>query len=203
MGPVITPLLIALALAGGCQQRTNDMSLPFSRERTYTDGTPVDPNDLNAIQDAIAAKHNRPIQFGASAFADNGNVARDNDALEVGGTPAVGFIVWCELSPFVIPGDTIKEVTWRWGNGATPTAGAVRFIITRTNVATDAEETIYDSGLGTYDTDTGGAGAVRNQTTAIGIEIADGYFYELWMTVDATGADDGAWVRGATVVLGS
>ncbi len=29
------------------------MGLPDSRERTYNDDTPVDPNDLNAIQDAI------------------------------------------------------------------------------------------------------------------------------------------------------
>ncbi len=31
------------------------MGLPDSRERTYTDDTPVDPNDLNAIQDSIIA----------------------------------------------------------------------------------------------------------------------------------------------------
>ncbi|MGE0547629.1 MAG: hypothetical protein AB7O24_01155 [Kofleriaceae bacterium] len=56
------------------------MGLPTSRERTYTTATPVDPNDMNAIQDAIIGRKYPTIYrwFGVGRGGLETNVIFDN-----------------------------------------------------------------------------------------------------------------------------
>lgn len=157
---------------------------------------------MNAAQDSIIAQHNKPLHFLSGSWSATPNASKDDDAIAVGTPDALGFTAWLDLSPWVIPGDTIKEITWRYFNGSTPTAGTIRFFVRRTNVVTMAVSTVFDSGAGTYNTNTGGADAIRNQLTAINHVVLSGYFYTLSVVVDGTGADDGAGLAGATVQLG-
>lgn len=200
-------LLVALVALSACESRplTKDatMPLPFSRERTYTDDVPVDPNDLNAVQDSITAKHNRPIHYLAHSWAAAGKNAKHSQfvlSLNEVDFPGESFEALLDITPDLIPGDTIKEIVWRYYNGATPTAGLVDLTLTRVAVATGASTVVFNNG-NADDTDTGGADAARNITTAINHEVLADHFYMLRVTFDGTGAGDGASLSGATVVL--
>lgn len=194
-------IIVALFFALGACEPPATVGLPFTREETATGAGEVKSNTVNAMQDAITAEHNKPIHFGAGSWQfDEGTLSNpDDDTLNAAGA----FDAWLDITPWLIPGDTIKEIVWRYFNGATPTAGTVRFFVKRIPVASsDAPVIVYDSGAGTYNTNTGGADAMRNQLTAIAHVVLADHFYSLRVVFDATAGGDAAGLRGATVVLG-
>ena len=179
------------------------MGLPFTRERTYDDTTPVDPNDMNALQDAIAAEHNRPLHFGPASFQPtNHDLQLATDGHLYARDPGVGSgVMWVvmDLSPWIIPGDTIKELIWRWSNGTNPNVGAVEINLKNVTLATGAAGAlaIVDSD----DTSTGGAELVRSATVAVNHTVLANHVYFILFKMDDTGNDDQAAFRGVTVVL--
>jgi len=178
------------------------MGLPFSRERTYNDDTPVDPNDLNAIQDAICAPNNRPIHFGPHSWStaqDAGSNSKVGSDEVVQFNAGAGFMTNLDLTPWLTPGATIKEITWRWFNGPTPTAGVINLTLFRRPVGTAGATVTIDNTVD--DTDTGGADVERELTVAIGHVVVANNIYRLRVIIDQTGADDGAGLRDATVML--
>lgn len=176
------------------------MPLPFSREETAVAGAKVKANLVNAIQDAIKARHNRTIHFGHHGWASGGTLNSQINQSSMGQAAAGLFTTYLSLTPWLIPGDTIKEITFRWFNGATPTAGAISFLPYRRGLAGGAITNLVAES--NQDTNTGGAGAERTVTLAINHVVLADNFYVLRAICDATGANDGAGFRGASLVLG-
>lgn len=180
------------------------MALPFSRERTYNDDTPVDPNDLNAIQDSIAAEHNRSIHLSPAKFwatpATLDQIAMDESGAFWRGTPAGGStrIGIIDITERLIPGDTIKEFVARWQNGATPTAGTFDIAIIRTPIATMVRATLASTA---ENTNTGGADVRRSKTVAVGHTVLADNYYAIEFEMNATAGDDQAGFGGVSVVL--
>lgn len=174
------------------------MALPFSINTTYAAGSQVKSADLNAIQTVIKDRHNRTIHFDPHGWGLGTNAQFGDEIAQI----ATGsFIAWLSLTPWLIAGDTIKQFTYRWFNGVTPTAGAITILLRRVSVTDDSAPVTINTF--TDNTNTGGASAMRNVASALlnHVVLADN-FYHLRMTIDATGANDGAGFRGASLVLG-
>jgi hypothetical protein len=169
------------------------MPLPFSRERDYTDDTPVDPNDMNAIQDSISAEHNRSIHFAIPPY--------DPTAF----TPHIEI----DLSPWLIPGDTIKEFVFRWWNGDTPVASEIHFSVVYANVLDGDDPDNGTSIVGpdpesvvSVDTNTGGANLYRTQTVASNHVVVANRTYIARIDIIHEANEDNAAPGPLTLVLG-
>lgn len=172
--------------------------LPNSRNTNYAPDVAVKSADLNDIQDILVAQHNRPLHFAACDFGLGPNSQIQGGAA-IRQIAAGAFSAFLDLSPWVIPGDTIKEFVLRYKNGNTPTAGNIALNFHRITVDTNALTNLQNSN---ENTNAGGALALRNVTKAVGHVVLADNFYFLQLTMDATGANDIAEIRGATIVLG-
>lgn len=103
-----------------------------------------------------------------------------------------------DFTPFLVPGDTIREFVARWMNGATPSAGEVRFQLLRTPVGTGTSVQIA---LAILDTNTGGPLIDRSHTEPVGHVVLANNYYSLFFEMDATAGNDQAGFAGATIVL--
>lgn len=109
------------------------MSLPESRNRTYVDGTPVHPGDLNDIQDAIIGSKRGP--FTRAHFATPGT---EGDWAAIGngqaGSSGAGS-TWFEIGGgAAIQGDRLHKLRWQAnGDGAVD----VTYTIEKTNAFTN------------------------------------------------------------------
>lgn len=177
------------------------MALPFSRNTTYAAGSQVKSADLNAIQDAFVAHHSRPLHFGAYVW-EGDNIDRSTYPNQIVQAAAGAFTAFADITSDLIPGDTIKEVTWRWLNGTTPAAGAIDVEISIYDMVAHTSGFVAGSQL-TLDGTTGGASAIRNSTDAINHVVQANKVYILKFACAAAPANDGVRLRGATVVLGT
>lgn len=175
------------------------MPLPFSREETAGPAGKIKSNTTNAIQDAIRARHNRQIHFGHHGWASGGTLNSQINQSAMGQAAAGLYTTYLSLTPWLIPGDTIKDLTWRWFNGVTPTVGTIDLLLYRRGLAGGAVTNISAT---VGDTNTGGASAERTSIVAPGHVVLADNFYVCRVIVDATGANDGAGFRGVTLTLG-
>lgn len=175
------------------------MALPFTRHTTFAALSQITSAFLNAIQDAIIAFRNKPLEFGAYLW--NGTNIGRTLPNQINQAAAGAFEARVDISPQLIAGDTIKEITWRYQNSATPTAGNIDVELGFVTVATGIASTVAASAL-TLDSTTGGSSAIRNVTDAVGHVVVDGRAYFLKFTCAAAPANDDVRLRGATVVLG-
>lgn len=179
------------------------MALPFSRTETATAASKVKSNLVNEMEDAIVARHNKPLHFPGDAFQvqQTANIIFDY----TGAWRSVGAsglkTASMPLSQWLIPGDTLKEITWRWKNGATPTAGAITFSITRAPVATPLTPTSIVVVPG-QTTNTGAANALRTLLSALNHVVLADNFYALTVEMDATAGNDQAGFNGVSLILG-
>lgn len=182
------------------------MALPFSRNTTYAAGSQVKSADLNALQDAIVNHtNNRTIHIPATAslLVSSGapNISYGGSVKQVGAGGALFGQI--DLSPYLLPGATIKEITFRWKNGATAAAGSFDASLVRNDIGTDP----YDNGttvaaLATQDTSTGGAGANRSLLLAVAHVVLTDHVYLINWEFDATAGNDQAGFGGLSLVLG-
>lgn len=126
--------LVVLLLLTGCESRhlprQEPMALPDSRERTYNDDSPVDPNDLNAIQDSIIALHLQAAGERRQMFAAGAEfrpIAGDEADVVLNGvavisTGASGYTIYAPIRAQV--GQMIRSIVLWWVN---PGAGAGTF----------------------------------------------------------------------------
>jgi hypothetical protein len=193
-------IVLALALLIACDSvDAMPAGLPWEREETATAASGVKAETMNAI----VARHNRSIHFGPASFlperhdnnwtVDGQYLARD----VVVTAGALGVVL--DLTPWVIPGDTIKEIIWRWTNGLTPTAGAVSLEVSNVNVLTGLAGALAVNDVD--DTNTGGAAIARNVTVAVAHEVLADHLYRVRFNMDDTANDDTVTFRGITVVL--
>lgn len=181
------------------------MALPFTRHQTFAALSQITSAFLNALQDAITARHNKPLHFSPASFLLNQPIADwtlDESGAQMRSDPASG-AKQCilDLSPWLIPGDTIKELVCRWQNGVTPSAGAASFQLLRAPVATFGTQTVIATTAG-LDTNTGGASVLRSSTLAVAHTVLANNYYGLYFELDATAGNDQAGFGGVTVQLG-
>lgn len=128
------------------------MTLPTSRDATFTASSPVLSTVLNNVQDQIIGmKHpTRPLNFGAAAWQ-----------AKSGGGGALGAGQWsfssttelvCDLSGSIPEGDRLITVTWSYNRGG---AGNVRLRLKERDLTTPGAaeasvvaETVVASGTG-------------------------------------------------------
>jgi hypothetical protein len=135
-------LAFTLAVLAACELEES-MGLPDSRERTYTTSTPVNPNDLNAIQDAIirGAHGELPLVIPASAFIKSAGSTASILPSTAGDTwqfttPPNDMIT----APVLLPvGSRIVRISWRI-NKVSSGSGMVLQLAKRT---ADANAPIY------------------------------------------------------------
>lgn len=183
------------------------MALPFSRNTTYAIGSQVKSADLNALQDSIVNHHNnRTIHIPAIAsLIVSGaapNISYGGAVKQVAAGGAITGLI--DLSPYLIVGATIKEITFRWRNGVTPAVGAFDAALRRNDIGTDP----YDTGtsvaaITSQDTSTGGASAMRSTLLSVAhVVLADNVYLISW-DLDATAGNDQASFGGLSLVLGA
>lgn len=179
------------------------MALPFSINTTYAAGAQVKSVDLNAIQTSISNEHNKPLHFAAAAFTLQ--LAPTTVLFDYSGawkTVAASGLNACtlDLTPYLIPGDVIKEITLRWRNGVTAAAGTCTLSLCRTPIATPFTETVmFASG---QNTSTGGANVDRSALIAVAHTVLANTLYAATFEVNATAGNDQVGFGGITVQLG-
>lgn len=187
------------------------MPLPFSRNTTYAIKQQVKSVDLNAIQDAIVAQHNRAIHFAAGPSFLSGDVGFDQNGSFTANPASGGQFGQIDLTPWLIPGDTIASFVARWKNGVTPSAtGEITFLLTRCPIATPFAAAInvltgvaLEEGDGVQDVDTGGAGVTRSVTVDLDHVVLENNLYLLGVTLDSDAGNDQVGFGGFTVNLGA
>lgn len=183
------------------------MAWPFSRLRTYAPGSQVFSADLNAIQDEIIARRNRSILISPASFLYTPDTLPQIGIDEGGGfwrafigsTGTLGGTA--DITPFLMPGDVIKDLIVRWQNGATPASGGNFDIgIIRTPMSTLIP---VQFAVTAEDTDTGGADALRSRTISVGHTVLSDNSYGVEFEMYGTAVGDQAGFCGITVVLGT
>lgn len=181
------------------------MAWPFSRLRTYTAGSQVPSSDLNAIQDYVVGRHNRSFHFTPASFLLNQPSSQwvlDESGAQARAVAASG-AKQCilDLSPWLMAGDTIREIALRWQNGVTPSAGTVTFQLLRADVATFGTQTSVATSAG-LTTNTGGASVLRSSTLSVAHTVLADTYYGMYFEMDATAGNDQAGFGGISLVLG-
>jgi hypothetical protein len=193
----VVQVVVVLAVITGCDV------IPFSRNTNYGTDVEVKSADLNDLQDAFVAQHNRSIHFGMASFlperhdnkwtTDGRYLARD----VVISAGDLGMVL--DITPWLIPGDRIKELVWHWKNGTTPAAGTVTVSLSNVNILTDVLGALAVND--TDDTSTGGALAARSATVAVAHVVLANHLYNVRMNINDVASDDTATLRGVTIVL--
>lgn len=180
------------------------MPLPFDREETATTDSDVSSNLINKMQDAIKARHNKQLHFTAVAFnLQSSGIPNRDYAGAVRQVAAGGFLGGLlDLTPWLIAGDTIKEITFRWKNGVTPAAGALEGYLSKAAWATPYADSSV-AALVTQNTSTGGASADRSLTLAVNHVVLAATAYVIGFEINATGGNDQAGFASVTVTLGA
>lgn len=184
------------------------MPLPFTINTTYAPGSQVKSADLNAIQVAIKDRHNKSLHFQPGSFYLSSPadwIVYDTGALAASVVSTGAKSGFLDITPWLIPGDTVKEFVARWANGATPSAGTITFRLHRTPFSEIGNRPPVPGAQWTtaQTTNTGASLAARSVTHAVAHTVLADNFYLLQFDMDATAGDDQAGFGGFTLVLGA
>lgn len=167
---------------------------PPTRPRTYVEGTPVDPNDMNEIFDALLAmRGEQRIDISAAAFmtpiGSQGNF--DDGERYVGGAP--GDVAPVAAYGLQLPvGSLITRIAWHYSTGS---AGNMTMRLISMALLGAPGSSVN---VGTYDyTDAGADSTRRTNLITEDVEIEAGKLYQV--TFGGTGWANGAEFMGASL----
>lgn len=188
--------------------------LPFSRNRNYTTGTPVDPNDMDDLQDYIIALYVGTRHFGAISLSQqqinahvSGGIASPDWVFEYYGQNMRSVINTgakvgqLDITPYLYPGVVIHQIKWRWINGVTPSAGTIDFFAGYSDVDSPLGAQTTISTLASQNSSTGGASAERTATDTIDHTVLANKIYGIGFETNAAFGDDQAGIGAVSLIL--